>query len=241
MHRILRALALVCVTAAPSWASAIDKLTFDGLEPAKAERVLMSIQAPLYFPLYQDGGNVIINIGGKTWFAPGGPYEAATPLFTRPQRAIAYAQHIGGGARRIGGVKVTNMNRILVAQFATRGVPNSTDSNHPDFVVIDGLHDGLGEQPETLFDAQHKPFVHTLNGRRFVPAFLSANDAIAFVAKLKESGVDGIDRMGLDFHSHLKLVQDYIDSDAPIITFGTGDKPRDAEHLMDVWSHAAQR
>jgi len=239
MNQFMRWLATVALAAAPLCAGAIDKASFDMLDPAKAERVLMSFQSPLYFPLYQDGGNVIVAIGTKTWFAPGGPYAAATPLFTRPQRAIAYARLISSPARRIGGVRSTNMNRILAAIYARRGTENSTDQGHPEFVVIDGLQDGMPEQPETLFDAQTKPFVYTLNGRRFVPAFVSASDAIAFVAKLKSAGVEGINRVGLDFRSHLKLVQDYIDTDTPVITFGTGE-PGDAERFMEVWSRGQQ-
>jgi hypothetical protein len=227
-------LALLAALCATQPVLAIDKGSFSKLDPARAERVLMSFQAPLYYPIYRDGGNVIVSLKERERYTSGS-YEFAAMLYTRPQDAVAFAQKLSQDGPRKAAVKMTSMNRIMLAQYRTRDSAASTDAGHPDFVIANAPRMPMGENPETIFDAQMHPFVYERGGRHFVPAFLSADDAIAFVDKMKASGVDHLNRVGLDFQSHLKLVESAIDSDAPIITFGVGN----VEALMDAYVAAS--
>ena len=227
-------LAITTVLCATRPALAIDKGSFSRLDPVRAERVLMSFQAPLYYPVYQDGGNVIVSMKAKERYTSG-TYEFAALLYTRPQDAVAFAQKLSQEGPRKAAVKVTNMNRIMVAQYRSRDSAPSMDAGHPDFVIADALRSSMGENPETIFDAQMHPFVYERGGRHFVPAFLSADDAIAFVERMKAAGFDHLQRIGVDFQSHLKLVESAIDGDSPIITFGVGN----VDTMMDAYVKTA--
>ena len=209
-------------------AYAIDKDFFTSLKPETAERVLMSFQSPLYYLWGERSGELVSSINEQKPYTSS-TYKYAIMLFLAKDDVIAFLRNLQKTAPERLGYRVTNMNRIMVAQYKKMGQPNSDKPKEADLVIVDTFLP-LIPLVETIFEDNLQPYVHEYKGKKFIPSFLSRNDAIAFEEALKTSGKGKVRRIGLDFRSHLKFVEGLIDSGAPVITFG-----EDIQKMMDYY------
>lgn len=117
-------------------------------------------------------------------------------------------------------IRSTTLEIILNAQYAKIGLSPSMDPSHPtpDFLVVDNPF-RLAAFPEFLMNkVTGKPYVEENNGQRFIPAFIAHNtDAIKLQEILGGEGV--YQRVGQDFKSFLKFVEEYAESDTPVVVF----------------------
>jgi len=210
-------------------AFAIDKDYFSGIKTETAEAVLMSFLSPAYFVVRDGGGELASSVKERNMFASM-PYPHASLLFLKERDAILYIRVLQESAPQRFGIKTTNLNRIMVAQYASRGKPVSDDVNKPDFVIVDTLSKSPVLIVDTFVDDMQQPFIYEKNGKKFIPAFLTHDIAIAFEPTVNAAGRGKYSRRGIDFRSHLLFVERYVKSDTPVITFG-----EDAQKLMDYY------
>lgn len=209
---------LVVFLAVDVWA--IDKGHFTKLKPESAEKVLMSFEAPAYYLVTEQGGN---NLGDTFNERPpfaSVPFKHAILLFLDRNDAVTWAQRAQQRTNTRYTIKATNLNRMMVAQYKTLNNPISTDPKTPDFIVVETLSKIAPVVEAFVNTKTMEPFVYSEKGKKLIPAFFSRTDAIAFESKVKASGQGSFMRRGQDIRSHLALVERYISTDTPVITFG---------------------
>ncbi len=215
MISLIRVCAVMMLLSQPAFA--IDRGFFGGLKPETAERVLMSFWAPLFYVVSEKGGSVIASIQERKPYTSH-LYKHAALLFIEEKEAWSYQRHLQKTSPERLGLKGTNLNRILVHLYQTRNEPPSNDKAKPDMVIVDTI------QPiipviEVFFDEQQRPYVHELRGKKFIPAFMSRDGAIAFETTVGGSKKGKFSRRGVDFRSHLKFIESYVGTDTPVVTF----------------------
>ncbi len=214
---LLRVCILAIALSLSQTSSAIDKGFFGGLKPETAEKVLMSFWAPVYYVVTEKGTNVAASLQEKKPYASHA-YPHAILLFIEESDAKSYGQFLQKTAPERLGMKASNLNRIMAALYKARMDPPSNDGNKPDVVIVDTL------QPiipviEMFVDQQQRPYVHELRGKQFIPAFMSRDGANAFEATVNAAGKGKYSRRGIDFRSHLKIVESFVNTNTPVVTF----------------------
>lgn len=200
----------------PAWA--IDKDYLQGLQAEKAERVLASFHAPLYYVVGDKDANALASITQKNHYASR-PYQYATLLFVDEKEAREYVQHLQKTTPVLLKTKATNLNRILLHMYKTRHEAPSTQRDQPDMVIVDTLLNS-GALVYTFVDDEQRPYVHEVKGKKFIPAFMQNEAANAFQAKLRAVHKTKYVRQGVDFKAHLRQVESYLASATPVLTFG---------------------
>jgi len=208
----------------PMEAGAIDKGHFTQLKPDTAEQVLLSFQGPAYYLATEPGGNQVGESFDRQPPFASLPFKHAVLLFLDRSEAGAWAQLAWEDRRARYGIREVDLKRILLDQYKTVKDPVSSNPQKPDLIVIESLT--APPVVDTFVHAKtRQPFVYQAQGRAFIPAFFSRTDATAFESKVKAAGKGSFVRQGLDIRSHLALVERYVRSATPVITFGY-DAPR---------------
>lgn len=207
-------------------ASTIVKENLIDVSPNKKDLVFYAFSdVPLYYLVSEEGDGLVDQYsqedsGQFPGLLPKTPEGFVITLF--------YNQHIANemksiiekknGRRLI--IRSTTLKNILHKQYARIGKPPSRDPNNPDpdFLVVNSLFH-LPAFPEFLMNIEtEKPYVQEHNGQRFIPAFIAHNiDAIRLQNNLGGEAV--YRRVGLDFKSFLKFVEEYAESDTPVAVF----------------------
>ncbi len=207
-------------------AATIVKESLTDVPPNKKVSIFHAFaQVPLYY-LVTDQGD------GLAHQYPQEESEKFQGLLPRPPEGVVitlyYDQGIANemksiveekeGRRHL--IRTTTLESILNAQYARIGKPPSIDPNNPDpdFLVVDDPS-RLATFPEFLMNrVTGKPYVEENSGVRFIPAFIARNlDAIRLQKSLGGEGV--YQRVGQDFKSFLKFVEEYSESDTPVVVF----------------------
>ena len=139
-------------------------------------------------------------------------------LFIEEGDVKSFGQFLQKSAPERLGMKASNLNRIMVGLYQQKNTPPSTDKSKPDMVIVDTLQPII-PVVETFVDQSQKPFVHEVRGKKFIPAFMSREGANAFEATVNAAGKGKYSRRGIDFRSHLKFVETYVNTNTPVITF----------------------
>lgn len=196
---------------------AIDKYFLDDLKPESAEKVLMSFRAPVFYLVTEKGANLVQAIKEKTPYVSHA-YQHAILIFVEEKDARSYGQFLQKSAPERLGLKGSNLNRILVGIYRVKNEPPSSDGRKPDMVIVDTFQPAI-PLIEMFVDQQQRPYVHELRGKAFIPAFMSREEAAAFETTVNAAGKGIYSRRGVDFRSHLKIVETYINTETPVVTF----------------------
>ncbi len=210
MRLIAGLLALLAITALANRALAIDDGHLAGLKRETAEKVLMSFRAPAFYLVTQKGGELRSSVSAQSHIVTRA-HEQTTILFITANDAAEYGRHIMRNGTIPSSeqvtVRVTNLNNIMVAIYLRQVDFVIMETAKPAVLII-----------TTFVDSNLQHYVHTINGKRFIPAFLTHASAQLFESKYLPAGK--YTRLGIDFLSHLGLIQSHLDTDTPVVTFG---------------------
>jgi hypothetical protein len=214
-HTLIHILSFVFVCCAPATAFAVDKDYLESLAPKTAERVLMSFQAPLYYVTYEKGANISVKMTAKESYTSRA-YDDAFLLFMDKASINTYKEQALRAFPPNLSIKATHMSRILVHMHTA--TPNASSDERAKFPMV--IHQPPGHVTSSFADIKGQPYVHEHNGRRFIPAFLTIEQATEFEKAHLLPQKEKLTRVGLDFKTHVLFVESWINSATPIITFG---------------------
>jgi hypothetical protein len=217
MLKTLRIVIAVLFLLLPQFTHAIDKGFFGNLKPETAEQVLMSFWAPVYYVVSEKHGNLVTSLDKPKPFASH-TYKYVIYVFLDKNEALSYQQGLQKQFPERLKILDTNFNRLMVSLYNMRNEPPSEDRTKPDMVIIDTLRPMI-PVVEIYVDDQQRPYVHEVGGKKFIPAFMSREGAIEFESLINKSQKAKLIRRGVDFRGHLKFVEQYINTNTPVVTF----------------------
>ena len=216
-------LLLIWLLQAAGVAHAIDKGDLKDVPTDVKDRVFGAFTAvPVYY-LVTEGGGGLVQRFDPPHPAFRVPMGFVIVLYLDPQAAEEYRRIAEQKDRRRYVIRSSPLDRILLAQYSAIGRPPSDNLEAPDFVVLERL----GGLPvvflEFLMDERSKaPYVASAGGRRFIPAFVSRQEAIEFQQRMEKQTGRAFTRVGQDFRRFLRFVGEHAASETPVAVFGYG-------------------
>ncbi len=222
MRVISAAIFLYLLFPLASWG--IDKGDLKELDPAKANQVFDSIMAEVYYVKNARGGAQVAGFDeqraqSKQPLAMREPLHFAVILYLNKDAAEQTAKEQSQQFNQTMKVKVSNLHLILKKQYTMLDKPLSTSFNNPDMVVFEDLSQAWVYPEYLMNDKTKEPYSTTIAGKKLVPAFFSREEAIAYQKKITTAD-QTYTRVGSDFRSFLKFIEERLETDAPVKLFG---------------------